>query len=91
MLKSKKIHILSFITTIILSFIPNLGLKIDGNYLFLGFPAQWFAYYGDGVFNFEILGLLFNLVIFYFLFILIIKVWDQIIFNPKNRKNTSKD
>jgi hypothetical protein len=61
----KTIFLLSFIATIIFSFIPGIGIRIDGSYRFFGFPAQWLGYYRGGQFSFELLGLLLNLFIFY--------------------------
>ena len=61
LLNNKKIlFLLSFIATMILSFIPGIGIRIDGTYRFFGFPAQWLGYYRGGKFSFELLGLLLN-------------------------------
>ena len=79
MLNSKnKLYLLSILATIVTSFIPGIGIRIDGTYRYFGFPAQWFGYFGGGQFSFEILGLLFNLVVFYFLFSLLNKVLKKI-------------
>ena len=53
-------------------------MRIDGTYRYFGFPAQWFGYYRGGQFSFEVLGLLFNLVVFYFLFYLLNKILKKI-------------
>lgn len=63
----------------ILSFIPGMGIRVEGDYRFFGFPVQWFGYYGDGDFSFEVLALIVNFFIFYFFFLLLSKVLKRII------------
>ena len=66
----KKLFLLSLIAAIIISFIPGIGIRIEGTSRFFGFPAQWLVYYGGFRFSFPILGLLLNFFIFYFIFYL---------------------
>ena len=74
-LNNKKIlYLLSFIATMIFSFIPGIGIRIDGTSRFFGFPAQWLGYYRGGQFSFELLGLLLNFFIFYLVFLVLRKV-----------------
>ncbi|MGA9468593.1 MAG: hypothetical protein WBV10_13250 [Exiguobacterium marinum] len=74
MLKAKstfnfKIFSLSFIIVMILSFIPQIGIKEEGPYTYYGFPARWLGNLGEGDYSFELFGLLFNLALLYFLLI----------------------
>lgn len=68
------LYLLSFLATIIISFIPGIGIRVDGAYRFFGFPAQWLGYYGGRQFSFEVLGLLLNFLVFYFLFLILSKI-----------------
>lgn len=73
-LNKKNMFFISFIATMIFSFIPGIGIRIDGTYRFFGFPAQWLGYYRDGQFSFEVLGLLLDVFIFYFFLLILTKV-----------------
>jgi hypothetical protein len=71
----KNLYFLSYLTTISIVFIPVLGVYIEGDDRFYGFPAQWFSYYHiSGSVSVELLGFLFNFFIFYFCFRLLKKV-----------------
>ncbi|MEK3889852.1 hypothetical protein [Bacillus sp. FSL K6-3431] len=75
LLTSKRsLYFLSLIATIILSFIPGIGIRIEEPYRHFGFPAQWLGYYGGGQFSFELLGLLLNFFVFYFVLVLLNKL-----------------
>ncbi|MEC1180562.1 hypothetical protein P9B03_19045 [Metasolibacillus meyeri] len=80
---NEKILFLSIFIIIIISFIPEIGIRIDEGYYFFGFPAQWFVYYGKYQYSFEILGFLFNIVIFYSLFLLLNKISRKFSSNKK--------
>lgn len=69
---------LSFIVTMIFAFIPGIGIRTDGTRRFFGFPAQLLGYYGDGRFSYELLGLLFNVFFYYFIFVILRKVFLKI-------------
>ena len=75
----KKVYsLLSIITVVILSLIPGIGLRTDNEFsethYFLGYPAKWLGYYGDWLFGFQIFNLLFNFILFYFIFFLLDKL-----------------
>lgn len=74
LLNKKTLWILSIIATLIFSFIPGMGIRLDGPYHYFGFPAQWLGYYKGPRLTFDILGLLFDLVFFYFLFFILKKI-----------------
>lgn len=76
MMKSKKVPlILSIIVTVALAMVPGIGRRTEnGNHIF-GFPADSLGYYGDWGYSFLYLGLLFNLVFFYFLFVMFNRLW----------------
>lgn len=76
--RKKVVFILSLMTTVIFSFIPGIGIRVEGDHRFYGFPAQWLEYYWEEHFSFEPLGLLFNLVFFYFVFVLLSKLWKKL-------------
>jgi len=74
-LKNKKrVIFISLFTTVVIAFIPFMGIRIEKNYEFIGFPAQWLGYYGDVEFSFAPLGFLFNFAIFYVLFVFLKKI-----------------
>ncbi|WP_078381958.1 hypothetical protein [Sutcliffiella halmapala] len=79
MMNSKKsLFILSLLVTIGFALIPGIGIRNEeGNHIF-GFPADLLGYYGDGAFSFMYLGLAFNLVFFYFLFVILNNLWVKI-------------
>ena len=72
----------------ILSFTPGVGIRIDGdgdwNFHHFGFPAEWLGYYGGGQFSFNVLGVLFNVFVFYFLFSLLNKILKKIRTKPRD-------
>ncbi|REB06403.1 hypothetical protein DVB69_11885 [Sporosarcina sp. BI001-red] len=70
----KLLLILSIISVIAISFVPNIGFRIEEGSRFLGFPAEWLGLYKYGGFSFKWLGFLFNCVFFYLIFRLLIKV-----------------
>lgn len=76
---------MSFIITIILSVIPEVGIRIDGKHYFFGFPAQWLGYYAKGQYSFELLGLLFNFFIIYLLILFLNKLSTKL----SNKKKTN--
>ena len=88
MFKNKKLLLFSVITTIILSFIPNAGLITEEGpfrYYFFGFPAHWFSYMGEGLFSFQILGFLFNILVIYYLSLLVVKIWNTLFLNENQK------
>jgi len=81
-LKNKKrVIFISLFTTVVIAFIPFMGIRIEKNYeftyYFFGFPAQWLGYYGDVEFSFAPLGFLFNFAIFYVLFVFLKKISNK--------------
>lgn len=77
---------MSLIATIIFSFIPMIGIRIDGEYRYFGFPAEWLGYYGDKQFSFNLFGLIFNFLVFYFIFFLFVKLGKLFFKNRNNQK-----
>ncbi|MFQ6391609.1 hypothetical protein ACLNAR_28055 [Priestia aryabhattai] len=77
--KLKLFWTLSIIATIIFAFIPNLGVRMEGPYHYFGFPAQWLGYYRGPRLTFNILGALFNIVFFYFVFFVLNKILKRIL------------
>ncbi|WP_034333026.1 hypothetical protein, partial [Bacillus sp. J37] len=71
----KSLYLFSLLATIIFTFIPIIGIREEGNYLYFGFPAQWLGYYGDFQFSFEPLGLLLDYFVFFVVVILIVKLF----------------
>lgn len=66
--EKRVLYHLSLITTIIFSFIFEIGIRIEGSHFLFGFPAQWLGYYREIRFSFGILGLLLDFLVFYFVF-----------------------
>ncbi len=64
----KYILILSIVCVLGISFIPGIGIRIEGGSTFLGFPADWLSLYKNGGFSFLWLGLIFNIAFFYLMF-----------------------
>ncbi|KYG25563.1 hypothetical protein [Alkalihalobacillus trypoxylicola] len=88
MIKNKKLLIFSVAASIIFGFLPNVGLIIEEgpfNYYYFGFPAVAFSYMGHGLFTFQILGILFNILIVYYLSLFVVKISNNIFLN-KNQK-----
>ncbi|MGG3124481.1 hypothetical protein ABEP18_28230 [Priestia megaterium] len=75
----KTLWILSIIATMIFAFIPNMGIRLDGPYHYFGFPAQWLGYYKGPRLTFDILGLLFDILFFYFVLIILNKILKKIL------------
>ncbi|CAH0325266.1 hypothetical protein C1Y47_11005 [Priestia megaterium] len=75
----KLFWILSIMATIIFAFIPNVGIRIEGPYHYFGFPAQWLGYYKGPRLTFNILGILFNIAFFYFVFFISNKILKKIL------------
>lgn len=71
--KRNYILILSVISVLCISFVPNIGFRIEEGSRYLGFPAEWLGIYEYGGFSFMWLGFLFNTVFFYLVFWLLIK------------------
>lgn len=71
----KKVYvlILSIICLLSFSFIPNIGLRIEENSYYWGFPADWLGIHQYGGFSFMWLGFLFNIAFFYSIFWLMTK------------------
>ena len=80
----KSLYIISFIATMIVSFIPGVGIIIDGdwNHYHFGYPAEWLGYYGGLQFSFNVFGVLFNFFVFYFLFSLLNKILKKMRTKP---------
>lgn len=75
----KTLSLVSLITVIILSFIPDVGIKVVDEVFrsyYFGFPARWLGYHksGGGQFSFQVFNLIFNFFIFYFIFWIIKKL-----------------
>ena len=85
-----KVFSLSFIIVMILSFIPQIGIREVGPYIYYGFPARWLGNLGQGDYSFELFGLLFNLALLYFLLIFLKKIIGAFKTNFKiNKRNGS--
>jgi hypothetical protein len=71
LLTNKKVRlIISFILTFIFAVLPGIGFRKEAYYYMFGFPADVLGYYGDGAFSYQVWGLLFNVLCFYFLLFL---------------------
>lgn len=70
--------ILSLICVLGFSFVPKIGLRIEGTSYFWGFPAEWLGIHRYGGFSFLWLGFVFDIVLFYLFFWLLIKVLSSI-------------
>ncbi|MGG0386333.1 hypothetical protein ABEY69_25395 [Priestia filamentosa] len=70
----KKIYILSFVITIIVAFIPKIGIMKDGDYTSFGFPTQWLKFYKGDFITFGWIGFLLNFFIFTLVLYLISKL-----------------
>lgn len=79
----KYLLILSIITVILISFIPNIGFRIESGSRVLGFPADWLSLHSHGGFGFKWLGLLVNIAFFYFVYWLFITIFMRL----KTRKS----
>ncbi|MBY8914931.1 hypothetical protein KY305_19640 [Bacillus sp. YC2] len=59
---------LSFLFTLMITFIPSIGLREEGSDRFYGYPAQWLDIRVNGNISFELWGLLFNFLLFFLIF-----------------------
>ncbi|ETT84152.1 hypothetical protein BK137_15005 [Viridibacillus arenosi] len=84
--ETKILLLLSFITTCIISIIPSIGIRYEGDYRFYGFPADIFGLYGNGSYSLAILGLIFDLIFFYVIFLLLSKLFSKLSSQLKNHK-----
>jgi len=82
----KYILILSIICVLGISFIPDIGFRIEDGYRFLGFPADWLGIYINGGFGFMWIGFLFNIAFFYLIFWLLINALIRLKNSDKNLK-----
>lgn len=82
MKKKKTIYIIGIIITLIVSFIPKLGIRVEGEDKFYGYPAQWLSIRNEGNIGFEPLGLLFDIIIFTLIVILMKNIF-KVITNKK--------
>lgn len=69
---NKKLSLISFIAVIVLSFVPNMGIKVVDEVFrsyYFGFPARWLGYHksGGGQFSFQMFNLIFNFLFLYFI------------------------
>lgn len=78
MRKNKYIYIIGIIITLIVSFIPQIGIRVEDEDKFYGYPAQWLSIRIGGNLGFEPLGLLFNIIIFTLIALLIKKIFKTI-------------
>jgi hypothetical protein len=80
MRKSIKLYLLlcSILLVLISSFIP-IGIRIEGDFHLLGYPAEWLNVYNDGHIGFNVLGFVLNTAIFYLICLLIVKVFKKIL------------
>ncbi|MFB8424934.1 hypothetical protein ACFC4S_23235 [Priestia megaterium] len=79
----KTLSLVSLIIVIILSFIPNVGIKVVDEVFrsyYFGFPALWLGYHkgGGGQFSFQVFNLIFDFLFFYLIFWLIKKLIKKI-------------
>jgi len=80
LLNNKKLLLfISLIITLAISFIPSMGVRVEGSYRFFGYPAQWLGYHGDTRFSFELFGLLLDIFIFYIIILVLSKIVKNII------------
>ncbi|MCL9635870.1 hypothetical protein P4629_10525 [Priestia aryabhattai] len=70
---------LSIIATIIFAFIPKVGIRIEGHYYYFGFPANCLIYYKGPRLTPDIIGIVFNIAFFYFVFFILNKIFNKIL------------
>ncbi|WHY69470.1 hypothetical protein [Neobacillus sp. SuZ13] len=89
--QKKWLSILSLISTIIFSFIPTTGTRVDKDLweYHLGFPAEGFIYRGGWDINFSSLGFIYNFFFFYWVFKFILKVREVGVAIAKGLKSQS--
>lgn len=68
---------LSIITTIIFAFIPKVGIRIEDPYYYFGFPANCLTYYKGPRLTPDIIGIVFNITFFYFVFFILNKIFKK--------------
>ncbi|PVE64675.1 hypothetical protein [Priestia megaterium] len=79
---NKPLSLISFVAVIIFSIIPHVGIKVVDEVFrsyYFGFPARWLGYHRNGQFSFQVFNLVFNFLIFYFLFWIINKFLKRIL------------
>ncbi|WP_316572712.1 hypothetical protein [Neobacillus sp. YIM B06451] len=82
----KNLYLLSLISTIFFALIPEIGYQVRGNgVIYFGFPAEAFEYRGVGVSTFRLLGLIFNFLLFYWFFKLLLKLWKALTLAVKKK------
>ncbi|GIN62397.1 hypothetical protein J27TS8_23900 [Robertmurraya siralis] len=73
-LNNKKfLLLLSFLVTIIIAFVPGIGIRVEEPSYYFGFPAEFLGYHGKGLFSYPLLGFLFNIIFYYIIFLILIK------------------
>ena len=87
---NKTLSLISFITVIILSFVPNVGIEVVDEVFrsyYFGFPARWLGYHksGGGQFSFQVFNLIFNFFFFYFMFWVVKKLFAVVNSGLKRR------
>ncbi len=73
----KNLYFISYLVTMGFAFIPVLGIYIESNNYFYGFPARWFSYYSSGYVSFELLGFLFNYFVIYLVFRFAVNIFSK--------------
>lgn len=81
--KNNKILISSIFIIIIISFVPGIGNRIEGDYYYFGFPAEWLGYYGDYDFSFNLWSFILNIITFYLMILMLNKMYVKIVPNKK--------
>lgn len=70
--------IVSIFLVLIFSFVFDIGHRVGSdNSRFYGFPAEWMGLYSDGTFSFMLLGLLFNIALFYLICFVLLKIFKK--------------
>ncbi|MGM0941939.1 MAG: hypothetical protein ACQEWU_13405 [Bacillota bacterium] len=73
------ILITSFLLVLFFSFYFDIGHRTEGEYHYYGFPADWLVLFEGDLRSFKLLGILFNSVFFYFITLLIIKIFKKVL------------
>ncbi|WP_416825334.1 hypothetical protein [Ectobacillus polymachus] len=75
----RKLCFISLIFAIVFVFIPTTGLNNgnNGEFLYLGIPAENFFYAGGWMLRFNPLGFIFNFFVFYWFFKIILKIYHN--------------
>jgi len=78
-MRKKKIYLLSFIFTVVCSLIPTIGVNNTDYHRLFGFPIQVFGYFSTGHFQFFAWNSIFNYFVFYFLLLVMVKLYSKFI------------